>query len=403
VSAHSGRPAAPGRRAAVGEREEAVVARLAALGTVLDDEPAPDFRAMTRARLVAMAAVRTPEPEGRRRFSPSRSVESAAARWRGRLTAGLAGAAVAVTALAGLVAVSTSAQPGDPLYGLKRGTEQSQLALARDSTRGQTLLDFASTRLEELDRLLAEGTTALPAAPAGGDGATVLAAEASPELVVETLRTMDAQTAEGAAWLSTRAAETRAEAPLQDLLAWVDGQSAGLAALAPEAPEGARDAMDASLTLLGSVTTRATELQGALSCPAGPAVAGTDPLGPVPAPCAEEASPPSVAGGGPTTVPGEVPTEGAEPSVEQPVPGSPATPSGGTAGNTSAGSGGGSGGSTGSPTVPQGTLPTPSLPLPPVPPLPLPGTGDPATGSSPSSPPAIIDTPLPICLPPILC
>ncbi|WP_448626750.1 DUF5667 domain-containing protein [Geodermatophilus sp. URMC 64] len=379
----------------MGEREEALVTRLRDLGRALDGEPDPEFRAMTRARLVAMAAVRTPEPEARRRFSPSRSYETAAARWRGRLTAGLAGAAVAVTALAGLVAVSTGAQPGDPLYGLKRGTEQTQLALAGDATRGRTLLDFASTRLHELDTLLAQ---------------------ASPQLVVDTLRTMDAQTTEGAAWLTTRAAETDSDAPLKDLLTWADGQSAGLSALAPEVPEGAREALNTSLDLLGSVTTRATQLQGALSCPAGPAVAGTDPLGPLPAACDEEAPSPSTAGGGPGTVPGEVPPEGAEPSGEQPAPGAPATPSGGTAANSSAGSGGGSdggsgsgsGGSTGAPSVPQATVPSvPSLPTPGLPLPPLPGTGDTGTGSSPgtntSSPPAILDTPLPICLPPILC
>ena len=52
--------------------------------------------------------------------------------WRARLTAGLAGAALTVTALASLVALSTDARPGDVLYGVKRGTEQTQLALAGD-------------------------------------------------------------------------------------------------------------------------------------------------------------------------------------------------------------------------------------------------------------------------------
>ena len=110
--------------------------------------------------------------------------------------------------MATLVAVSTDAGPGDPLYGLKRGTEETQLALAGDG-RGQTLLDFARTRLHELEELTGSGVSALPAAGAAGpDGTVVLAADADPQLVLETLATMDAQTTEGAAWLTDRAVDT---------------------------------------------------------------------------------------------------------------------------------------------------------------------------------------------------
>ena len=44
-------------------RDDVVVARCTQLAPHLDGEPDPAFRAATRARLVAMAAVRTPEPE----------------------------------------------------------------------------------------------------------------------------------------------------------------------------------------------------------------------------------------------------------------------------------------------------------------------------------------------------
>jgi hypothetical protein len=136
-------------------REEMVVARLRELAPHLDGEPDPAFRAATRTRLVAMAAVRTPAPppvSGLRRLLAARAVDAASARWQARLTAGLAGAALTVTAAAALVAVADSARPGDVLYELKRGTEQTQLALAGDA-RGRTLLDFASTRLDELAAL----------------------------------------------------------------------------------------------------------------------------------------------------------------------------------------------------------------------------------------------------------
>ena len=104
-------------------------------------------------------------------------------------------------------------RPGDVLYGLKRGTEQTQLALAGDA-RGQTLLDFASTRLDELEALVDEAPNALPAAGgAAGAGQTVLAAGADPELVIATLETMDDQTTEGAAWLADRAVTTADDGP----------------------------------------------------------------------------------------------------------------------------------------------------------------------------------------------
>jgi hypothetical protein len=194
-------------------RDDMVVARLHELAPHLDGEPDPAFRAATRARLVAMAAVRTPEPEpatGLKRLLAARAPDSAPARWRSRLTAGLAGAAMAVTALATLVAVSTDARPGDALYSLKRGTEQTQLALAGDA-RGQTLLDLAATRLDEL-----EGLT-----------------DADPALVLDTVRTMDDQTTEGAAWLTERSVTTKALAPLEDLAVWTAEQSDELAAVTP--------------------------------------------------------------------------------------------------------------------------------------------------------------------------
>src|SRR5688500_10784779 len=91
----------PGAQMSVRDREDAVIARLSTLAPHLDGAPDPDFRAATRARLVAMAAVRTPAPPP---VSPLRRFLTdgvpASARWRRRLTAGLAGAALTVTALA---------------------------------------------------------------------------------------------------------------------------------------------------------------------------------------------------------------------------------------------------------------------------------------------------------------
>jgi Domain of unknown function (DUF5667) len=354
----------------VHQREEAVVARLHGLAPHLDGEPDPDFRAATRARLVAMAAVRTPEPApatGLQRLLAVRAPDVRPGRWRSRLTAGLAGAALTVTALASLVAVADGARPGDLLYELKRGTEQSQLAVAGDS-RGRTLLDFASTRLDELGTLDGDGDTAL---------------------VLETLRTMDEQTAEGTVWLTDRAVGSGDAGQLDDLARWAAGQSGQLTALQPQLPQEATAAVGQSLALLTAIGTRTGALDTALACPGGPAVAGTDRLGPVPAPCPTPEPPPpatSVGAPAPTTQTGQ----GAVPSTSaQPAPQPAPTPAPGT--------------------TPGGNLPVPSVPAPspggvlpslPPPQLPLP-TGQPSAPSS-----AIISIPpvgpVTVCAPPLI-
>jgi hypothetical protein len=369
-------------------RDDMVVAALHRLAPHLDGEPDPAFRAATRARLVAMAAVRSPEPEpvsGLKRFLTARRDDPTPARWRPRLTAALAGAALTVTAAASLVALADGARPGDVLYGLKRGTEQTQLALAGDA-RGTTLLGFASTRLDELEHLV-DAPSALPADEAADDAdGSVLAAGADPELVISTLETMDDETSAGTAWLTDRAVTSADGAPLDDVSVWVATQAADLAALAPELPDAAGAAVSHSLTLLSTVSARADGLQVALACSSGPAVGPADALGPVPAPCV-----PAVAGTpgeqpgtgvpGPGTTTGDVPSTGAVPT--------PGTGSGDT------GSGGGGLSVPGTPTVPgDPALPTiPGLPTSvTVPTLPLPGT--------PVGPPTAAPS-VGLCLPPL--
>ncbi|MCW2636108.1 MAG: hypothetical protein JWQ99_2475, partial [Blastococcus sp.] len=361
------------RSAAPRDHDDIVEQRLHALAPHLDGEPDPAFRAATRARLVAMAAVRSPEPEPvspLRRLLSARAGESSVAPWRTRLTAGLAGAALTVTALSTMVALSSDAHPGDVLYGLKRGTEQTQLALAGDS-RGRTFLQLASTRLDELEYLVSEDATALaPGAAATGGPQIALAAGADPRLVIETLDTMDTQTTDGAAWLGERAVTTEDAAPLDGLATWAADQSAGLSALASDVPAAARNAFDDSLALLADVSGRATGLEAALDCASGPATDGSDPLGPVPAACAPA---PTTPGNGSTAGTGSAPGAGGSTGTTPPsgtsgqpgsVPGSPGAgvpggelPGGGTPGND-----------------PTGGLPNTDHPLP-TPSLPLPSTG----------------------------
>ncbi|MGY1740921.1 MULTISPECIES: hypothetical protein [unclassified Blastococcus] len=379
------------RRAGVRDREEAVVARLEMLATALDDEPAPEFRAATRDRLVAMAAVRTPEaprPGLARRLLGVRAADGPPPRWRTRLTAGLAGAALAVSALGTLVALSADAQPGDLLYDLKRGTERTQLALAGDD-RGLTLLEFASTRLDEL-----------------------AAAQDDPDLVVSTLAAMDAQTTEGAALLVGSAVESGQADPVDRLADWSEEQAAELAAIRPELPTATAGAAQASLDLLGAVQARVAAVQAALECAPVPATEGSDDLGPVPGICAGAPAVPSPpAGGAPATDPDTPTSDQGAPPATPPTPAAP-QPGGGTAGDpgTGAGSGSGSGSSPGGGSG--GASPSPGAgPALPTLPLPAPGgglptpsaPGQPGAGTATPAPPPLIDTPLPICVYPVIC
>nr|WP_239522068.1 DUF5667 domain-containing protein [Geodermatophilus sabuli] len=343
-----------------------------------------------------MAAVRTPEPAARRgawrRLSLLRH-EVRTAAWRTRLTAGLTGAALTVTALGTLVALATDARPGDVLYGLKRGTEQTQLALAGDD-RGATLLEFAGTRLDELAALT----------------------DRSPAVVVDVLDTMDAQTVEGASLLATRAVSAADAAPADQLADWAARQDAELAALRPAVPGGAAAATGNSLELLAEVTRRAADLRTAVACPGGPATRGSDELGPVPVACPEAAPPSGVdedgtgAPGSPApesaAVPGTAPSSPTAPAPAPPAQGappatgSPTSPAPGSAPGTGTAPAPDRGGATPStPPGPPASTPAP-LPLP----LPLPPRGGPPGSSSPPAPvPPLIDTPLPVCIPLLVC
>jgi hypothetical protein len=374
-------------------RKDMVVAELRRLAPALDGEPDPVFRAATRGRLVAMAAVRTPDPapaSGLRRLLAAHAPVAPPARWRARLTAGLAGAALTVTALATLVAVADGARPGDLLYDLKRGTEQTQLALAGDS-RGQTLLGFASTRLDELEALVGDGGTALPAVtPAWPADATVSAAGADPGLVLETLRTMDEQTEEGAVWLTDRAVDTAEAEPLDRLATWAAEQADGLAALQDLIPDAVGEAVERSLTLLAQIGARTDGLQAALGCPGGPALDGADALGPVPGMCsAPEPTPPATGGG--TTSTG-TPTPGGDGAPE-------ATPSALPTVPPAAGSG--SSGSSGSGGLSTSGVPTPSPGGSLLPPLPLPHGGTAGTTTPLPADQGRGTGPIAVCLPPL--
>ncbi|GAB3355053.1 DUF5667 domain-containing protein [Modestobacter lapidis] len=428
-------------------REDALVVRLQSVGTRLAAAPAEEHRTATRARLVAMAAVRPPGGGAVRAPVPlprlARLLRGGSRR-RGRLSAGLAGAALAVSALGGVLAVSQDAAPGDLLYDVKRGGEQTRLALASDATRGRTLLQFASTRLTELTALTRDPATAVPAAAPGPAGTTAVPdgdidgdtdgdtdGDIDGEVVADTLATMDRQTTQGAWEVTTRSVAAGDPAALADLATWAAGQETGLAALSAAVPEPVGPALRSSTGLATAVADRAAALVTALGCGAGPATTGTDDLGPLPAPCSpattrtatrEGAGGDAEAGSGTgdvatdasadppgagTAEPGPAPA--ASPARASAVPDVPVPP--GTAGEAPGYSGGAHGGAAGTAANGGDTAGLPSAPTAGKPGpdrLPVPTPPRAATPAPPrSSTPPVIDLPLPLCVSalglPILC
>jgi hypothetical protein len=147
--------ARPADSAASAEAHEfyAIVARLRDVET-----PAmrAEFAADLRARLMSAASVALADlpPPTRAREAEEKETRLVDDSWSVR------GLRVATTTLlvcataGGVAAASQSALPGDPLYQVKRGLEWVQVATAgSDEDRGDVLLDQASERLAEAERL----------------------------------------------------------------------------------------------------------------------------------------------------------------------------------------------------------------------------------------------------------
>lgn len=126
--------------------------------------PTGEFRDQLRARLMAAAAagpVATPvgarHAASRRFYAGTRPSPVAAGfgSWQRRIVAACAGAGIAVAGMGTVAVASTSALPGDTLYGVKRTVEDVRLSLARgDAARGAQYLSLAGTRLSEAERVV---------------------------------------------------------------------------------------------------------------------------------------------------------------------------------------------------------------------------------------------------------
>jgi hypothetical protein len=354
----------------------AVVERLRATDRI---QPSPEFRAQLRGRLVQLAA--TPAATSVPTTAPAAEAETALlepvpaepdatttpetprqphepaslpARWRpprlGLVAAGLVLLVLAGAALFG----SRNALPGDPLYALKRGTEQAGLALARDDgSRGLRYLHLAGVRAAEIRDL------------AGRAGA-------GPTTFIDTLGVLDAQTAAGVRLLTSDAVRQTDDGTLVTVGNWTVQQYGLLQATVSHLPADAQPRLRDSLALLRRVGDRVVALRGRLSCSCL-AGATSDDLGPLPScsPCGTaqvpasstptgpaRSAPPARSGAPTRTAPPPSPSSGGRP------PGRP---------GPSRGSGSPSGGGLPLP-IPLPTGGGTSVPLPSIPGLPLPSS-----------------------------
>ena len=147
---------------------------------------------------------------------------------------------VLALALAGAgILASRDALPGDGLYTVKRVSESAGLALTFDEmSRAQRHLDLASTRLGEVEQLVATDPKVTTE---------------DPELVTSAIQEFDDSTGEGARILLTDEDAGNAEAR-DDLRSWAAEQSARLTELQPALPAGAET--EDALALLSRVVGR---------------------------------------------------------------------------------------------------------------------------------------------------
>lgn len=228
--------------------------------------PDPQFRQRLRTRLLAVATVHGVGQESRYRAASERRPvrHRARPRWSRRATL-VAGVLAGLTALSGVSAASSGANPGDALYNVKRSREAAQLALARsDVSRGQLHLEFAQSRLREASAVIDQ-----------------------PDELGRVLDDMDTDTRTGVRELGTAAFEGKRTAPLDIVDAFVASQRRDLLILLQRSPGGASaDRLAESVGTVGDVANRAAGLRGTLLCTGSlTGMSITDDLGPVPRIC----------------------------------------------------------------------------------------------------------------------
>jgi len=215
-----------------------LLATVSALGALPAPEFDPEVRMVQRAQVMAEferhfagggAAVPATRGRGSHRASAAVGRLRPSTRWGRRLAVSGLAAGVAVTAFGGIAAASSSAIPGDPLYGMKRSLENWQLDFAgSNAERGRLLLDQASHRMSEAQQLIDHDEA---------DGHRL-----SPHVIAEVtkaLTDMNAEGTQGSDLLQAIYRQNHSLGPLQSLAAFDSTQLRSLDALTPQLPSQA--------------------------------------------------------------------------------------------------------------------------------------------------------------------
>ncbi|WP_375480435.1 DUF5667 domain-containing protein [uncultured Jatrophihabitans sp.] len=211
---------------------------------------------------------------------------------------------VLALALGGAVWLSRGSLPGDALYGLKRASENLQLATASGPTdKAHDYLGFAGTRVGEVQDLLDQSSTSSlgrgPSAAGAVDAHTA-------KLVTDTLGAADSDVRSAAALLGKQAVSTRSATPLAVLTTWAPAQLARLQTVAGRLPGGSlKQRIVASEAVVQTANSRASALERTAPCGSQH---GADEFGPIPgAACSAQNTPSTSA----PPLPGTASTRGA--------------------------------------------------------------------------------------------
>jgi len=219
--------------------------------------------------------------------APSRPAGRARSAGRGLrkrvLVVGTAALVALVAVAGGGIFASRNALPGDSLYAVKRVAESAGLAMTFDrSAKAHRQLELATTRLDEVEQMVAK-------APA--------AAKADPELVRSAIQDFDSNTGDGSRSLMDTD-DAGGSATLGDLRAWASDQAARLSTLRSTLPSDAVPGADSTISFLDRLLGRTEALSSRSSC--SQVTSGTvDDLGPLPAegPCSPRPSKPDTTSG----------------------------------------------------------------------------------------------------------
>jgi len=285
--------------------------------------PSPEFRTSLRQRLVAVATV---QPAGTVTESAPARLRAATSTWRvQKRIAVVAGGAAAATAIAGVGLGASRSLPGDAFYGVKRATERVQLAATSgQEAKGKRHLEFARTRLSEVEALVGRNSAMTAVLPGGVEALGLLTDDVKASTIIDTLRDMDSETRAGAEDLLAAAVHDHSTEPLAALNTFTRSQYVDLRAALPALPDAARARATQSLSLLTLVAGRSATVadltQGAGTT--GGTSGGASSQSPTPAtPQPTRTSTPSPAHTGqPTPTPDATPKSPALPTLPTQLP-----------------------------------------------------------------------------------